>query len=144
MKPFSGIAIIATLFAAMVAATAMAQDAIDWYTVDGGGATFSTGGGFQLGGTIGQPDAGSFTAPMSGGGFELVGGFWGAATSVCSCPGDLDSDGMLTGSDIQLFINCHFSPGPSCGCADYNGNSTLDTGDIMDFVSALLNAATCP
>ncbi len=44
----------------------------DWWTVDGGGATFSTGGGYSLGGTAGQPDAGELT----GGGYTLGGGFW--------------------------------------------------------------------
>lgn len=45
---------------------------IDWFTFDGGGGQ-STGGGYTLRGTIGQPDAGA----MSGGPFTLVGGFWG-------------------------------------------------------------------
>ncbi len=47
---------------------------LSWSTVDGGGATFSTGGDYTLGGTIGQPDAGE----MSGGGHTLQGGFWGS------------------------------------------------------------------
>jgi len=46
--------------------------AISWWTVDGGGGT-STGGGYTLSGTIGQPDAGV----MGGGGYTLTGGFWG-------------------------------------------------------------------
>ena len=46
---------------------------LTWSTIDGGGATFSTGGSYSLGGTIGQPDAGS----MSGPGYTLTGGFWG-------------------------------------------------------------------
>ena len=45
---------------------------LDWWTVDGGGATFSTGGGYSLGGTAGQPDAGV----LAGGGYTLGGGFW--------------------------------------------------------------------
>jgi hypothetical protein len=45
--------------------------AIPWWTVDGGGGT-STGGGYTLSGTIGQPDAGM----MTGGGYSLIGGFW--------------------------------------------------------------------
>ena len=45
---------------------------IDWYTIDGGGAMFSTGGTFELGGTIGQADAGT----LSGGTYTLSGGFW--------------------------------------------------------------------
>ena len=39
----------------------------------GGGATFSTGGSYSVGGSIGQPDAGS----LSGGLYHLNGGFWG-------------------------------------------------------------------
>jgi hypothetical protein len=45
---------------------------LSWSTVDGGG-RYSAGGGYWLGGTVGQPDAG---APMTGGSFELTGGFW--------------------------------------------------------------------
>lgn len=53
-----------------------AQYSIAWSTMDGGGGT-STGVGFSLSGTIGQPDAGL----MSGGPFSLVGGFWGAGVA---------------------------------------------------------------
>ena len=45
---------------------------LTWNTVDGGGATWSEGGGYSLGGTVGQPDAGV----LSGGGYTLAGGFW--------------------------------------------------------------------
>jgi len=45
---------------------------LSWHTVDSGGATFSTGGSYALGGTIGQPDAGV----MAGGDYTLAGGFW--------------------------------------------------------------------
>ena len=48
---------------------------LSWNTVDGGGAMFSTGGSYSLGGAIGQPDAGT----LSGGGYTLAGGFWGGA-----------------------------------------------------------------
>ena len=78
---------------------------LDWWTVDGGGDMFGTGGGFELSGTIGQPDAG---AAMTGGGFELVGGFWaGAALSPSIVVGDLNCDGTYgQGSfgDINPFV----------------------------------------
>ena len=45
---------------------------LDWWTVDGGGSTFSEGGGYILGGAIGQPDAGV----MAGDPYTLQGGFW--------------------------------------------------------------------
>ena len=54
-----------------------AQYSIDWWTIDGGGGT-SSNGQYSLSGTIGQPDAGV----MSGGGFTLVGGFWGIVGAV--------------------------------------------------------------
>lgn len=46
---------------------------LTWSSIDGGGYMFSTGGGYSLGGTIGQADAGV----LNGGGYSLMGGFWG-------------------------------------------------------------------
>ena len=51
---------------------------LSWWTVDGGGETFSTGGGYFLGGTSGQPDAGVLT----GGNYSLDGGFWMGGVTV--------------------------------------------------------------
>lgn len=50
---------------------------LDWYTIDGGGYMFSAGGGYSLGGTVGQPDAGA----LGSGGYTLIGGFWGGAAA---------------------------------------------------------------
>jgi hypothetical protein len=57
-----------------VAVLTLAQSgySLRWWTVDGGGGTWSSGGGYRLGGTVGQPDAGV----LSGGGYTLGGGFW--------------------------------------------------------------------
>ena len=55
---------------------------IDWYKVAGGGGT-STGGTYQVSGTIGQHDA---SGPMTGGNYSLTGGFW-ALISVVQTPG---------------------------------------------------------
>jgi hypothetical protein len=49
---------------------------ISWYTIDGGGTMFSTGGPYSLGGTIGQVDAGTLTS----GSYALNGGFWPGAS----------------------------------------------------------------
>jgi hypothetical protein len=49
---------------------------IEWYTIDGGGSMNSSGGSYSLGGSIGQPDAGS----MGSGSYQLNGGFWGGAS----------------------------------------------------------------
>ena len=65
----------------VLSALALAQDGyqvarsgydLSWWTADGGGYTFSTGPGYSLGGTIGQPDAGALTGP----GYTLSAGFW--------------------------------------------------------------------
>ena len=64
----------------VLSALALAQDGyqvarsgydLSWWTVDGGGQTFSVGGNYSLAGTIGQADAGQLT----GEGYRLGGGF---------------------------------------------------------------------
>lgn len=52
---------------------------VPWFTVDGGGGT-SSGGGYSLSGTLGQPDA----QVVNGGPFSLAGGFWSAMESDLS------------------------------------------------------------
>jgi len=55
----------------LIVSAAGGQYEINWSTIDGGGGR-SSGGGFTLTGTIGQPDA----AYSAGGDYELLGGFW--------------------------------------------------------------------
>jgi hypothetical protein len=43
-----------------------------WWTIDGGGVTFATGGTFNLGGTVGQPDT---SDDLAGGAFRISGGW---------------------------------------------------------------------
>lgn len=65
----------------LVAGAAWASSAsydLIWWTVDGGGATFSHGGGYTLGGTVGQPDP----CLLMGGGYALGGGFWGGGAAA--------------------------------------------------------------
>ena len=87
-KNRSGTARLQVLLAAclllLAAATAIPKEIVaqsgggydlSWSTIDGGGYTFSSGGGYSLGGTAGQPDADLLT----GGGYSLAGGFWPGA-----------------------------------------------------------------
>ena len=75
-----GVFAAAAVILSLVASISLAHNGygLSWWTVGGGGYTFSTGGSYTLGGTIGQPDAGI----MSGGGYAIEGGFWGAAAPV--------------------------------------------------------------
>lgn len=101
-------------------------------TIDGGGVMRSTGGAFELSGTIGQPDAGT----MSGGAFELNGGFWFALD-----PGDCNEDGIVSLPDHAAFQGCLAGPGvsmsPSCRCHDLNGDGTIDLADFAELQNLL-------
>ena len=97
-------------------------------TIDGGGVMRSTGGEFELSGTIGQPDAGA----LSGGEFELTGGFWLALS-----PGDCNEDGGVTLLDHAAFEPCLAGPegavAAGCECFDVNRSGTVD---LLDFAVA--------
>jgi hypothetical protein len=73
---------LALLAAAILGASAaLAQTGggydLTWSTIDGGGGS-SAGAGYQLTGTLGQPDAG---ATLNGGIYSLSGGFWGGVST---------------------------------------------------------------
>ena len=69
-----GPVLVVLLLAGGALAHAQAGDGYDlsWWTADCGGQTHTTGGGYTLGGTIGQPDADL----LGGSGYSLTGGFW--------------------------------------------------------------------
>ena len=72
---------------------------LPWTTIDGGGVSFSTGGVFRLGVTMGQPDAGS----LSGGIYSLQGGFWSVIPIVRTPLGECD---IALGSNPALNPRC--------------------------------------
>ena len=70
-------------FCLLLPAAGFAQPySVDWYKIAGGGGT-STGGTYQVSGTIGQPDA---SGVMSGGQYSVTGGYW-AMINVVQVPG---------------------------------------------------------
>ena len=122
--------------AALAPRTASAQYAIDWWTVDGGGAMNASGGAFTLSATAGQADAGTVGTPA---GFQILGGFW-AVENVASCPADFNGDGFLDFFDYDDYVSC-FETGvcPPGKTADFNGDGFADFFDYDDFVTAFEN-----
>ena len=51
-----GAAIVCTAVAAAALGPGVADYDVSWHTIDGGGEMWSTGGDYELSGTIGQPD----------------------------------------------------------------------------------------
>jgi len=110
---------------------------IDWFTIDGGGGD-SANGAFELSATIGQPDAGEV---MTGGAFELTGGFWSVAAGPApETAGDFDGDGDVDLSDFAVFAQCFgganlpVSPGCPAGAdADFDDDGDCDLGDFAVF-----------
>ena len=118
------------LLAVVAAGTTLADEfEITRSTIDGGGAMRCTGGEFELSGTIGQADAGV----LSGGVFELAGGFWFPLTLD-----DCNSDGWVDLIDYDDFDACLSGPvgglpQPECNCFDLDGDSDVDLSDIRQF-----------
>jgi hypothetical protein len=75
------------------------QYSINWYKISGGGGMNTTGGVYSVSGTIGQHDAGG---PMTGGGYQLTGGFW-ALISVFQTPGAPTLYISHSGSTVTVF-----------------------------------------
>ena len=108
-----------------------ADYSISWYTIDGGGGT-SSGGPYQLTGTIGQPDAGYHDA----GPYEVLGGFW--------------VGGPLCIVNLEQFSTfaAYWLDGPCnettnwCGGADLNHLNDVDIVDLTILAGEWLNV--CP
>jgi hypothetical protein len=112
---------------------------LSWHTIDGGGAMFTTAGIYELSGTIGQPDAGPFAQPMSGGPFELIGGFWPAVTGQ-PCPGDVDGDGIVGLTDLAtLLVHFGLPSGATRSDGDLDGDGDVD---LTDLATLLVNFGT--
>jgi hypothetical protein len=112
---------VLAVFAFVVSAVLADGFGIDWYTVDGGG-----------------PGAPGWS---TGGGFELVGGFW--AAPPCWCMSDVNNDGLRDGLDVQGFVDCMIAGGVNCACADLYTDGLLDVNDIDTFVGDLLAGGDC-
>jgi hypothetical protein len=99
-----------------------------WHTIDGGGGVASAEA-TSLAGTFGQGDA---SAPMIGGEYELLGGFW-HATVGDGCLGDLDGDNAVAAPDLAVVLG---SWGTNFAPADLDSNGIVEASDIAILLGA--------
>jgi len=125
---------LAAAGALLAGAPAMAQIAsLTWKTIDGGGET-STGGGFTLSGTIGQPDAGT----LSGFGYEIQGGFWPGVGVASHCYANCDDSTtapVLNVADFLCFLNRFYAADPYANCDGSTTPPVLNIGDFSCFLN---------
>ena len=104
------------------------QYSIDWYKIAGGGGT-STGGTYQVSGTIGQPDA---SAAMNGGQYSVTGGFW-SLIQVVQTPGAPTL--IITHLGNQAIVSWD----PSATGWTLQTNANLSTGTWGNYLGAIVN-----
>src|SRR5213592_797678 len=118
--------------ALLLSVLANAQYAIDWFTIDGGGGS-SSSGSLTLSGTIGQPDAGT----LSGGNYTLQGGFWPGIV-VAATGGAPALFVQLSGASIIILWS------PTLPGFSLEQSSTLLPGSWASAPSGADNPATIP
>ncbi len=116
-----------------VAATLADDFEVVRHAINGGGVTHAAGGDFELSCTIGQADAGVM---MTGGGFEVTGGFWFRVVT-----GDSNGDGNVDLFDYEQFVDCVNGPGgdplpPECANLDADADGDIDLVDWGEFQRA--------
>jgi hypothetical protein len=108
------------LFATVVCAQSYS---IGWHTIDGGSGR-STGGGFAVSGTLGQPQASAQS--MSGGTFTLTGGFW--SFLAVQTPGAPWLSVERQGANVRVFW-----PVPATGFVLDQGSTATGTWSQVSF-----------
>lgn len=130
------------IIALLATTSAPADDfSLDWWTVDGGGEMWTTGGDFELSGTIGQPDANATV--MLGGDYELIGGFWAGAGGEAFCHGDLDGDRDVDLADLAQLLGHYGTPsGAAYEDGDLDADGDVDLSDLAELLGVY--GTTCP
>lgn len=113
------------ILAVIPLSVAIASDlTIDCYSTSSG-MMFSTGGDFELSGTVGQPDAGT----LAGGDFELGGGFWPSVEEFCFA--DLNDDHMVGLADLAILLaNYNTLSGATYLDGDLDTDRDVDLSDL--------------
>jgi hypothetical protein len=120
---------------------------LNWYSVNGGGATSVVGTNFRLGVSAGQAAAGA----VSGVNHKLGVGFWyGAASTACpiAMSGDVNLTSSITSADIIVLVNYVFKGGaaplPCAANGDVNCGGTVTSSDIIVLVNYVFKGGAAP
>jgi len=121
---------------------------LTWSTIDSGGETFSTGDGYELGGAIGQADAGELTGDN---GYSLTGGFWeGAGCGACILYADVADPRCIVEIGDVLFILSGYassdpcSTHPTADISPCNQPCTIvELGDLLAVLNAYAGVYEC-
>lgn len=117
---------------------------LTWSTIDGGGVTQSAGGSYELGGAIGQPDAGQ----LAGGSYQLNGGFWVFAGAPAGVPCATQVDCVIADTNVCTFDQCSagFCANTVVEYGNVNGsaNQTPNLDDILCVLGGFAGFANCP
>ena len=121
---------------------------LNWYSVNGGGATNVNGTNFDLGLSVGQAAAGY----VNGTTFDLGVGYWYGAAGGGACPialsGDLNLSTTITSSDIIVLVNYVFKGGaaplPCAANGDVNCGGTVTSSDIIVLVNYVFKGGAPP
>jgi hypothetical protein len=115
---------------------------LSWYTIDGGGRTYTTGGDFELGSTLGQPDAGR----MEGDCIVLTGGFWpGVLGASNDCYANCDQSAtppILNVADFTCFLQKFAQGDCYANCDNSVTDPQLNVADFLCFLQKF--AQGCP
>jgi hypothetical protein len=118
--------------ATLLTAAARAQSGggydLSWWTIDGGGITFAAGGTFDLGGTVGQPDASN---ALTGGAFSLTGGFWFTPACIALITAMWTATAVWTMRTYLAVLFAFGNTGSGLGRVDTNCDGVVDDADLL-------------
>jgi hypothetical protein len=126
------------------AAASMANYAIDWYSINGGGTVNASSTNYRMGASIGQSVAGAASSPS----YQMGIGFWygaGSGGCACDCHGNPVCDAAICDVlDVVSTVNVAFRNGaaivdPNASCpyeaTDVNCSTFTDVIDVVKIVN---------
>ena len=123
---------------------------LNWLSINGGGASYGSGGTRRIGYSVGQSVA---DREGTGGTRKLGIGFWYGSKRVCGAnKGDLNGVGGLSPADVVLMLRCVFNSdgtgtlGGDCNLcyADLNCTGGLSPADVVLELNYVFNSIPPP